>query len=378
MERIFLSQPHLCGREIDLVNKAMESNYLTYFGEYVDLFENRISNYFGGLNALATNSGTSSIHLGLKALGVGLGDLVFCSSFTFIASANPAVYLGAELVFIDSEPATWNMSPRALRKAFKWAQENNRLPKVVIAVDLYGQSVDYDQILEICQSYKVPLLEDATEALGALYKGRKCGTFGVISALSFASNKLITASGGGMVLTEDAALYKRMAYLGSQAKEPLPYYLHNDIGYNYRLSNVNAAIGSVQAELIDERVKQKVEIYKRYKQGFEGQPIHMMPLLEGSCAWLSLIYFEENDPMDIVRILEENNIESRLAWKPLHTQPIFEENLFFEHDGDFCQDLFDHCLCLPSATIMTNEEQDRIIEVIIDGINRKKKTKTHR
>ncbi len=372
MERIFLSQPHLCGQEIDSVNKAVESNYLTYFGEYNDLFERRISNYFGGLKALATNSGTSAIHLGLRALGVGPGDLVFCSSFTFIASANPAIYLGADLVFIDSEPMTWNMSPVALEKAFKWAVDQNSMPKAVIVVDLYGQGADYDKITDICRKYDVPIFEDATEALGASYKGKKCGSFGRVSALSFASNKLITASGGGMVITDNEDFYKQMKYLGSQAKEPLPYYLHHDIGYNYRLSNVNAAIGSVQAELIDDRVEQKIKIYNRYKKGFSNLPVHMMPLLEGSCAWLSLVYFEKEDPLEIVKILEEHNVESRLSWKPLHTQPVFSKNRYFKHDDDFCQDLFEHCLCLPSATIMSEQEQDRIIEVIAHEINKKK------
>lgn len=364
--RVYLSQPHLNGTEMKYVKEAFETNFLTSFGKNVDEFENGMARYIGVPKTLATASGTSAIHLALKYLGVEKGDSVFCSSLTFAASANPIVYQGGIPVFIDSEPNSWNMSPVALEKAFKWAQKNNKLPKAVIIVDLYGQAADYDKLLPICEEYNVPVLEDATEALGASYNSAKCGLFGKYGIFSFAGNKLITTSGGGMVVSEDEEGIKKMRYWASQARDPLPYYHHEEIGYNYRMSNVSAGIGRGQITTIDQRVLQKRKIYDKYKIGLSNCDVEMIPQIGYSSCWLSVMTFNSNkiNVLDIISELNKHSIESRMVWKPMHLQPVYKDCMYFKHDEDFSKDVFQRGICLPSATIMKDEEQEEVIEII--------------
>jgi len=364
--RIYLSQPHLNGTEMNYVKSAFDSNYLTFFGENIDAFEAGIARYVGASAALATSSGTSAIHLALRYMGVGRGDMVFCSSLTFAASANPIVYQGGIPVFIDSEPNSWNMSPVALKKAFQWASELGKLPKAVIIVDLYGQAADYDALLPICREYGVPVLEDSTEALGASYNNIKCGLFGKYGIYSFTSNKIITTSGGGMVVSYDTEGIKKMRYWASQAREPLPYYQHEEIGYNYRLSNVSAGIGRGQLATLDERVRKKREIYEKYKQAFKDLPVKMMPMLGYSSCWLSAMTFEkpEINVLDVIKELDKHGIEARMVWKPMHLQPIYKDCKYFKHSEDISRQIFERGICLPSATVMKDEEQQEVIEII--------------
>ena len=368
--RIYLSQPHLNGTEMNYVKRAFDSNFLTLFGDNVDAFEAGMAEYIGAAAALATSSGTGAIHLALRYMGVGKGDIVFCSSLTFVASANPIVYQGGIPVFIDSEPNSWNMSHVALKKAFKWASKHQKLPKAVIIVDLYGQAADYDALLPICREYDVPVLEDSTEALGGSFNGTKCGLFGKCGIFSFVSNKLITTSGGGMVVSSDMKGIKKMRYWAAQAREPLPYYQHEEIGYNYRLSNVNAGIGRGQLATIDKRVSQKRAIYKKYKEAFRDLPIKMMPLFGYSSCWLSAMTI--NNPninvLDLIRELEKDGIESRMVWKPMHLQPVFKDCMYFKHTEDISKQIFERGICLPSATIMKDEEQHEVIEIIREYI----------
>ena len=368
--RIYLSQPHLNGTELNYIKSAFDSNFLTPFGENVDAFEAGMAQYVGAPTALATSSGTSAIHLALRYMGVGRGDIVFCSSLTFVASANPIIYQGAIPVFIDSEPNSWNMSPVALKKAFKWASKHSKLPKAVIIVDLYGQAADYDALLSICREYGVPVLEDSTEALGGSYNDIKCGLFGKYGIYSFVSNKLITTSGGGMIVSSDIEGIKKMRFWAAQAREPLPYYHHEEIGYNYRLSNVNAGIGRGQLATIDKRVSQKRAIYKKYKQSFRDLPIKMMPMLGYSSCWLSAMTIDNSNikVIDLISELEKESIESRMVWKPMHLQPVFKDCMYFKHTEDISRQIFEKGICLPSATIMKDEEQHEVIEIIREYI----------
>jgi len=240
--RIYLSPPHAGGREMDYIKEAFDTNWIAPLGPNVDEFEKELCRYVGIKHGLALSSGTAGIHLALRYLGVGQGDVVFCSSLTFAGSCSPVIYQQAIPVFIDSEPYSWNMSPDALEKAFQWAQKKNRIPKAVIIVDLYGQSADYDCLVPICERYGVPVIEDAAEALGASYNGRKCGHFGLISVFSFNGNKIITTSGGGMVVSEDSQAIEKMRFWSAQAREDVRHYEHKEIGYNYRLSNICAGI----------------------------------------------------------------------------------------------------------------------------------------
>lgn len=364
--RIYLSQPHLNGIEMNYVKRAFDTNFLTLFGENVDAFEEGMTEYLDVPAALATSSGTSAIHLALRYMGVGKDDIVFCSSLTFAASANPIIYQGGIPVFIDSEPNSWNMSPVALEKAFEWAIKNNKLPKAVIIVDLYGQAANYNELLPICDKYGVPVLEDATEALGASYNNTKCGLFGKYGVFSFTSNKIITTSGGGMVVSSDVEGIKKMRYWASQAREPLPYYQHEEIGYNYRLSNISAGIGRGQLTTLDQRVLQKRAIYAKYKEAFKDLPITMMPILGFSSCWLSAMTFNDFDikVMDLISELGKHGIESRMVWKPMHLQPVYKDYIYFKHSEDVSKQIFERGICLPSATIMKDEEQQEVIEII--------------
>ena len=373
-ERIYLASPHMSeeGYEQTYVKEAFETNWVAPLGPNVTNFEQELATYVGVNSASALSSGTAAIHLGLKALGVEAGDVVFCSTLTFSASCNPILYLGATPVFIDSDAKTWNMCPKALKLAFKAAEKNNQIPKAVVVVNLYGQSADMDPIIELCEQYQVPILEDAAESLGATYKGRMSGTIGDIGIYSFNGNKIITTSGGGMLVSNNEAYTKKATFWATQSREAERHYEHKEIGYNYRMSNVVAGIGRGQLKVLNERIAKKKEIYETYQEAFkEIEEIEMMNICDfgQSNYWLSVMTLKETSkvkPLDIMLALEAENIESRPVWKPMHLQPIFKQYPFFTVSENIpvSEDYFNRGVCLPSDTKMTTEQQNHIIELI--------------
>ncbi|GLH64129.1 aminotransferase class I/II-fold pyridoxal phosphate-dependent enzyme [Parageobacillus sp. G301] len=377
--RIFLSPPHMSGNEQKYINEAFETNWIAPLGPNVDAFEKELAEYVGSKGAAAVSSGTAAIHLALRLLNVQQGDKVFCSSLTFIASANPILYQGAEPVFIDSEPDTWNMSPLALERAMEEAKKEGKLPKAVVVVNLYGQSAKMDEILAICNHYQVPVVEDAAESLGSTYKGKKSGTFGKFGIYSFNGNKIITTSGGGMLVSDDVEALQKARFLATQARDPAPHYQHSQVGYNYRMSNIVAGIGRAQLEVLDERVKARRAIFDRYVQALgDIEGVHFMPELEGTMSnrWLTTLTINQQalgvTPMDIINALAEENIEARPVWKPLHLQPVFNGVTYYPHQEGWSvsDELFANGICLPSGSSMTVEEQNRVIDVFIKAIKR--------
>ena len=377
--RIFLSPPHMSGNEQKYINEAFETNWIAPLGPNVDAFEKELAEYVGSKGAAAVSSGTAAIHLALRLLDVQQGDRVFCSSLTFIASANPILYQGAEPVFIDSEPDTWNMSPLALERAMEAAKKEGKLPKAVIVVNLYGQSAKMDEILAICNHYQVPVVEDAAESLGSTYKGKKSGTFGKFGIYSFNGNKIITTSGGGMLVSDDVEALQKSRFLATQARDPAPHYQHSQVGYNYRMSNIVAGIGRAQLEVLDERVKARRAIFDRYVRALgDIEGIHFMPELEGTMSnrWLTTLTIDQQalgmTPMDIINALAAENIEARPVWKPLHLQPLFDGVQYYPHEEGWSvsDELFANGICLPSGSSMTVEEQNRVIDVFLHAIQR--------
>lgn len=372
-ERIYLSPPHMSGLEQDYIKEAFTTNWIAPLGPNVEAFEQELARCVGAKWALALSSGTAAIHLTLKSLAVGSGDIVFCSTFTFAASANPIVYQGATPVFIDSEPETWNMSPQALARAFADHEKAGKLPKAVMIVNLYGQSADMDPLLEMCARYDVPVIEDAAESLGATYKGKNSGTFGRFGVFSFNGNKVITTSGGGAVVSDDLAALNKMRFWATQARDPARYYQHSEIGYNYRLSNVLAGIGRGQLRVLADRVATRRAIYERYRSAL-GQidAIGFMPEFpQGrSICWLTAMTIDAERSRvtvnDVIDALEKENIESRPVWKPLHLQPVFGAAAYYPHSPqDSVSDrLFAGGVCLPSGSSLTPADQDRVIRVI--------------
>jgi len=372
-ERIYLSPPHMGGEELKFVHEAFESNWIAPLGPQVSAFEKEVASYVGTRGALAVNSGTAAIHLGLRLLGVGSGDKVFCSTLTFIGSVNPILYLNAEPVFIDSEPESWNMSPNALKRALEDAAENNDLPKAVIVVNIYGQSTDMDPILDICDEYGVPVLEDAAESLGAFYKGEPSGTFGKYGIFSFNGNKIITTSGGGMLVSNDTEGLEKARFWATQARDPAIYYQHSEMGYNYRMSNILAAIGRGQLRVLDDRVKRRREIFDTYKLELGSIPgVGFMPEAEfgKSNRWLTVMTLDpetiKKNPFELVDYLEEQNIESRPVWKPMHLQPLFQGKKYYTHEENrsISDILFETGICLPSGTAMSQGDLERVMEAI--------------
>lgn len=371
--RIFLSPPHMSGLEETYVKEAFESNWIAPLGPHVTAFEKEVAAYAGVKGALAVSSGTAAIHLALRLLGVGQGDVVFCSSLTFIGSVNPILYLGAIPIFIDAEPDSWNMSPVALEKAFKWAQEAGKMPKAVVIVDLYGQSADYDPLLEICNSYEIPVVEDAAEAMGSTYKGKACGTLGKFGVYSFNGNKIITTSGGGMLLSDDVEALEKALFWATQARDKAPWYQHSEMGYNYRMSNIVAGIGRGQLTVLDDRVKARREVFGRYKEALGDIPgVGFMPEASYGQAnrWLTVMTLDSTQtpttPMQVIEALEAENIEARPVWKPMHMQPLFADNMYFIHEEEasVSDRLFDRGVCLPSGSSLTIEEQQRVIDCV--------------
>lgn len=371
-KRIYLASPHMGGEELDYINEAFDTNWVAPLGPNVNNFEKAISEYTGAKSATALVSGTSAIHLALKCLGVGEGDVVFCSTLTFSATANPIIYQGAEPVFIDSEYSSWNMCPIALQKAFDYAVENNKMPKAVLVVNLYGQSADYDKLKAICDKYNVPIIEDAAESLGATYKGVQTGTIGEIGIYSFNGNKIITTSGGGMMVSNNEEYTKKSLFWATQSREAERHYEHKELGFNYRMSNVVAGIGRGQMKVLDERIGKKKEIYKAYKEGFKDiKDLDMMNVCDFGEPnyWLSAATIKEDSkvkPLDIMLALEEENIESRPVWKPMHIQPFFKNYKFFSSfkKGSISENLFERGICLPSDTKMNTDDIKKIIEIV--------------
>ena len=328
--RIFLSPPHMSPRERELLLDAFDSNWIAPLGPHVDAFEKEFAEKVGTNEAVALSSGTAALHLSLLMLGVEKGDEVFTSSLTFAATANAIAYVGAHPVFIDSDSATWNMDPDLLSEELEASAKRGKLPKAVIAVDLYGQCADYDQILKICQFYDVPLVEDAAEALGATYRGKSAGTFGSFGVFSFNGNKIITTSGGGMLVTDDKDLAEKARFLATQARDPAPHYQHSEIGYNYRMSNLLAAIGRGQLSMLETRVDQRRANFEYYRDALADLPgIRFMPEISGgrSTRWLTCMVIDPDEfgatTEDVRLAHERHNIESRPLWKPMHLQPVF-------------------------------------------------------
>ncbi|MDP4083173.1 MAG: aminotransferase class I/II-fold pyridoxal phosphate-dependent enzyme [Bacillota bacterium] len=377
-KRIFLSSPHMSGNEYKYIHEAFETNWIAPLGPNVDAFEKEIAFYVRANEAVAVSSGTAAIHLALSLLDVEKGDKVFCSSLTFVASANPIIYQGAEPVFIDSEPDTWNMSPQALERAFSDAQIEGELPKAVIIVNLYGQSAKMDELLSICDSYHVPVIEDAAESLGSSYNGKASGTFGHFGVYSFNGNKIITTSGGGMLVSNDVDSLRNARFLATQARDPAPHYQHSKIGFNYRMSNILAGIGRAQLEILDERVKARRSIFELYRKELANLPgIYFMPELKDTISnrWLTALTINKEESgftvEELLRFLTEENIEARPVWKPLHLQPIFQGLRYYAHSetSSISEKLFKNGVCLPSGSNMTEDDQMRIIDCIKEMMN---------
>ena len=368
-KKVFLASPHMSkeGYEQEYVKEAFDTNWIAPLGANVNNFEKELAEYVGVGYAAALSSGTAAIHMGLHALGVQKGDIVFCQALTFSASANPIVYEEATPVFIDSEYETWNMDPKALEKAFeKYA------PKAVIVVHLYGIPAKMDEIMKICQKHNVPILEDAAESLGATINGKQTGTFGKFGAFSFNGNKIITTSGGGMLVSDDEERIAKVRFWATQSREKFRYYEHKEIGYNYRLSNISAGIGRGQLKVLDERIAEKTNIHNTYKEGFKSiKEIQMQPYMQNSKPnfWLSAIILDKDSkvtPLQIIEALEKENIESRPIWKPMQLQPVFADCDFItlNESGSVSEDIFSRGVCLPSDTKITREEQAKVIEII--------------
>jgi pyridoxal phosphate-dependent aminotransferase EpsN len=367
--RVYLSPPHMNGNEMKYIQQAFASNWVAPLGENVDRLEETVAGYIHMPAALALNSGTAAIHLALKYLGAGPGDVVFCSDATFAASCNPITYLQAEPVFIDSDMASWCMSPVLLFDALESYRRAGPLPKAVVIVDLYGLPADYGSILEICRGFGVPVVEDACEALGSSYRGKMCGSFGEIGILSFNANKIITTSGGGMALSHDVKAVEKMRFWATQAREKERYYEHKEIGYNYRLSNICAGIGRGQMETIERYVEKRRKIYANYVRGLSGLPVSFNPQIDGASpnCWLSVMVLDEGcgvDVYDVIDALEAENIESRPFWKPMHLQPVYAGCEFFHKDAPVGESLFKRAVCLPSGSAMSEDTQFKIVKII--------------
>lgn len=369
-EQIKLSLPHLAGNENKYVKDAIDSTWITPLGPYVNRFEELLDKYLGENNVVALSAGTAAIHLALAIIGVGKGDEVICQSMTFSASANPIVYLGGSPVFVDSEPMTWNMDPALLRTAIEERIKlTSRKPKAIIVVHLYGMPARMDEIMKIAAEYDIPVVEDAAEAIGSEYDGHKCGTIGRFGILSFNGNKMITTSGGGALICPDKESAQRALFLATQARENRPYYYHETIGYNYRLSNVSAAIGCAQMEELDWRVNRRRAIHGIYADALRDNPVvsvHNNPdNTFNSNYWLSTILLDDASPVsaDVLRQkLASHNIETRLLWRPMHMQPVYEDAPAYVNGVS--QRLFDHGLCLPSSTTLSDEQVQYVAQLI--------------
>lgn len=372
---ILLSSPHIGEEEQHYVQEAFSTNWVAPLGPNVDAFELEVAQYINAKSAVALSSGTAALHLALVLLGVGRDDVVFASSFTFVASVNPILYQGAKPVFIDSDLDSWNMSPVALERALRDAKAKNQMPKAVIIVNLYGQSANYDALCALCTAYNVPIVEDAAESLGATYNKKHSGTFGKLGIFSFNGNKIITTSGGGMLVSEDEDLIQRARFLATQARDPAGHYEHSVIGYNYRMSNVLAGIGRGQLKVLENRVAARRDIFNQYHNAFkEHRFIEMMPEIKNgfSTRWLSTMLINPKlcslRPEEVIEQLRLYNIEARRTWKPMHKQPLFAGAEYYPHADNFSVSdyLFDQGICLPSGSNLYQQDIDRVIHCLND------------
>jgi dTDP-4-amino-4,6-dideoxygalactose transaminase len=367
--KIYLSSPHMGGNEIKYIQEAFDQNWIAPLGPNVDNFEKELCNYSGAKYSAALSSGTAALHLALILLNVKQGDEVICSSFTFSASANPIVYQGATPVFVDSEKDTWNIDPDVLEEAIKDRISKGKKPKAIIVVHLYGQPAKLKELIEISNRYQIPLIEDAAESLGSKYQGKMTGTFGVIGIYSFNGNKIITTSGGGALVSDNKDYVDRSRFLATQARDPAPHYQHSDIGYNYRMSNIVAGIGRGQLQVIEERVKKRRSIFEYYVKTFSSiSDIQFLPEYKDTYAnrWLTTILLDKKSKVsreDIRLALDADNVESRPLWKPMHLQPIFKDAPYY--GGKVCEDLFERGLCLPSGSIMENQDLERVSNLVL-------------
>ena len=368
-KRIYLSPPHMCGIERELVSNAFDSNWVAPAGPDIDAFEREMCMYTGSPNAVALSSGTAALHLALIVSGVKAGDDVYCSSFTFAGSAFPVTYTGAKPVFVDSELDSWNMDPGLLKQAIEDSIKNKRTPGPVIVVHLYGQTANLVEIKAICDHFGILLIEDAAESLGSLHKDKHTGTIGELGIFSYNGNKLITTSGGGMLVGKSKELIEKARYLSTQAREPLPYYHHVTTGFNYRMSNICAAIGRGQLSVIHDRVTKRREIYEFYSRTLEKiREITLIPrdVFGLSNCWLTCIVFDKKagiNPEKVRLELEKENIESRPLWKPMHLQPVFNGGQPFLNG--ISENLFKYGLCLPSGSSMSQDDLFRVAETLI-------------
>jgi len=392
LKRIFLSPPHMSGEELKFIHEAFDSNYIAPLGSQVNAFEKKFAEYVGIPYAVAVSSGTAAMHLALRFLGVGPGDEVITSTLTFIGSVTPVVFQGANLTFVDCDRASWNMNPNLLKKVLEDCKKKGRIPKAVIPTDLYGQCFNYGHILKICQEYNVPVIADSAEAMGARYKFKSqnkwlhAGNGAKAAVFSFNGNKIITTSGGGMLASDDKNFIEKARFFSQQAKGPFPHYEHKEIGYNYRMSNVLAAIGRGQLNVLERRVNQRRKIFKYYYNALKCLPgIEFMPEPKWSRSnrWLTVILITPGEfgaNREKVRLaLEAENIEARPLWKPMHLQPVFQidkqnakckaQNVNQRYKariigGKVAEDLFNRGLCLPSGTAMTKNDLDKVIKII--------------
>lgn len=364
-DKIWLASPHMSdeGYEMEYVKEAFDTNWVAPLGPNVNFFEQELANKVGSKHAAALTSGTGAIHLALRAAGIGEGDIVFCPTLTFSATANPIIYVNAIPVFIDSDYETWNMDPKALEEAF---EKYGDKVKAVLVVHLYGLSADMDKIMEICNRYDVIVIEDAAESLGAYYKGKHTGTFGEFGVFSFNGNKIITTSGGGMLVSNDEEKIKKVRFWSTQSRDVARHYQHSELGFNYRMSNVVAGIGRGQLKVLDQRVAKKKYIFEFYRRELgQLEGVEFMPINDWNEPnyWLSVMTLKGIvRPLDVMEALEKENIESRPVWKPMHMQPFFAE---YDYVGsDVSEKLFENGVCLPSDTKMTDEDLHRICGII--------------
>jgi pyridoxal phosphate-dependent aminotransferase EpsN len=367
--RIFLSPPHVGDEERRLVAEAFDTNWVAPVGPHLTAFEREMCEATGSRSALCVSSGTAGLHLAIRLLGVGPGDVVLCSTFTFVASANPIVYQGARPVFIDAEPGSWNMDPALLAEALADCAGNGRPPGAVVVADIYGQCADWDRIAPLAAAAGVPVVEDAAEALGATYRGRQAGTFGAIGVFSFNGNKIITTSGGGMMVSADPVLIEKACHWATQARDPAPHYEHTELGYNYRLSNVLAGIGRGQLRSLPARIERRREIFEYYRAVLGDLPgLGFMPDIPGGASnrWLTCITIDPGeagtDRDEVLRLLAADDIEARPLWKPLHRQAVYAGAKAY--GGAVSERLFAQGLCLPSGSAMTGEDLARVAGVV--------------
>jgi pyridoxal phosphate-dependent aminotransferase EpsN len=366
----------MSGDEMKMIEEAFATNWIAPLGPHVEAFERETADFAGVEAALALASGTAALHLAGELLGVGRGDLILCSSLTFAATVAPFYHKGTECAFVDAEPESWNMSPQALETALQNCARSGKMPKAVIVVNLYGQSCDMDPILKLCGQQDIPVIEDAAESLGARYKGRQTGSFGKFSVFSYNGNKIITTSGGGMLLSNDGEAILRARFLSTQARDPAPWYQHSTLGWNYRLSNVLAGIGRGQMRHIEERVAARRRIFDRYAQelgNIEGIEFMPEPQWSASNRWLTALTLKKPitvPPISVLEHLSSLNIEARPVWKPMHLQPVFARSRYYPHSEgqDVSANLFRCGLCLPSGSNMTEAQQTRVIEAIKEAL----------